>query len=445
MSVPWIKYLPDFLRNRLESRQNLQKILTNTVWLFADRILRMGFGLVVGVWVARYLGPEQFGLFSYVLAFVALFGVFATLGLDDIVVRDIVRNPSDKDEILGATFSLKLLGGLVGILLTTAGILLLRPNDRLTHSMVAIIASGLIFQSFDTISFWFQSQVQIKYVVYAKNGAFILIALAKVGLILSHASLIAFAWAALAEIILGAVGLTLAYGANGHIVRAWRGSIARARSLLTDSWPLILAGLAIVVYMKIDQIMLGEMLGNQAVGLYSAATRISEIWYFIPVAIVSSASPSIVEAKAISDSLYYQKVDKLFRLMAVLAFSIVIPMTFFSGHIIDLLYGPEFAGAGSVLAIHIWAAVFVFLGVAQGPWTVNEGLMKLSLQRTVIGAVANVVLNLLLIPRIGVVGAAISTLIAQALSSCILNRFDRRTRRIFTLQMRALVVWRDIR
>jgi len=445
MSVPWIKYLPDFLRNRLESRQNLQKILTNTVWLFADRILRMGFGLVVGVWVARYLGPEQFGLFSYVLAFVALFGVFATLGLDDIVVRDIVRNPSDKDEILGATFSLKLLGGLVGILLTTAGILLLRPNDRLTHSMVAIIASGLIFQSFDTISFWFQSQVQIKYVVYAKNGAFILISLAKVGLILSHASLIAFAWAALAEIILGAVGLTLAYGANGHLVRAWRGSIARARSLLTDSWPLILAGLAIVVYMKIDQIMLGEMLGNQAVGLYSAATRISEIWYFIPVAIVSSASPSIVEAKAISDSLYYQKVDKLFRLMAVLAFSIVIPMTFFSGHIIDLLYGPEFAGAGSVLAIHIWAAVFVFLGVAQGPWTVNEGLMKLSLQRTVIGAVANVVLNLLLIPRIGVVGAAISTLIAQALSSCILNRFDRRTRRIFTLQMRALVVWRDIR
>lgn len=445
MSVPWIKYLPDFLRNRLESRQNLQKILTNTVWLFADRILRMGVGLVVGVWVARYLGPEQFGLFSYVLAFVALFGVFATLGLDDIVVRDIVRNPSDKDEILGATFSLKLLGGLVGILLTTAGILLLRPNDRLTHSMVAIIASGLIFQSFDTISFWFQSQVQIKYVVYAKNGAFILISLAKVGLILSHASLIAFAWAALAEIILGAVGLTLAYGANGHLVRAWRGSIARARSLLTDSWPLILAGLAIVVYMKIDQIMLGEMLGNQAVGLYSAATRISEIWYFIPVAIVSSASPSIVEAKAISDSLYYQKVDKLFRLMAVLAFSIVIPMTFFSGHIIDLLYGPEFAGAGSVLAIHIWAAVFVFLGVAQGPWTVNEGLMKLSLQRTVIGAVANVVLNLLLIPRIGVVGAAISTLIAQALSSCILNRFDRRTRRIFTLQMRALVVWRDIR
>ena len=445
MSVPWIKYLPDFLRNRLESRQNLQKILTNTVWLFAERILRMGFGLVVGVWVARYLGPEQFGLFSYVLAFVALFGVFATLGLDDIVVRDIVRNPSDKDEILGATFSLKLLGGLVGILLTTAGILLLRPNDRLTHSMVAIIASGLIFQSFDTISFWFQSQVQIKYVVYAKNGAFILISLAKVGLILSHASLIAFAWAALAEIILGAVGLTLAYGANGHLVRAWRGSIARARSLLTDSWPLILAGLAIVVYMKIDQIMLGEMLGNQAVGLYSAATRISEIWYFIPVAIVSSASPSIVEAKAISDSLYYQKVDKLFRLMAVLAFSIVIPMTFFSGHIIDLLYGPEFAGAGSVLAIHIWAAVFVFLGVAQGPWTVNEGLMKLSLQRTVIGAVANVVLNLLLIPRIGVVGAAISTLIAQALSSCILNRFDRRTRRIFTLQMRALVVWRDIR
>jgi len=440
-----MRYLPGFLRDRLGSSQNLQKILPNIGWLFADRILRMGVGLLVGVWVARYLGPEKFGLYSYALAFVALFGVLSALGLDNIVVRDIVRDPSTKDEIMGTTFALKLLGGTIGLLMTTTGIFLVRPHDTLMHTLVAIIAAGLVFQSFETFTFWFQSQVQAKYIVYAKNGAFLLIALVKIVLILYRAPLVAFAWAALAEIILGSAGLALAYRTKGHFVGLWRGSLSRARTLLGDSWPLILAGMAIVVYMKIDQIMLGEMLGNQAVGIYSAATRVSEIWYFIPVAIVSSAAPSIVEAKKMGENLYYQKVEKLFRLVAALAVSIVIPMSFFSGHVIHLLYGPAFIGAGPVLAIHIWAAVFVFLGVAQGPWTLNEGLMKLSLQRTVIGAVANVALNLLMIPKIGVIGAAIATLVAQALSACILNRFDSRTRRIFSLQMQALVFIRTFR
>lgn len=445
MNACWIRHLPGFLRNRLESSRNLQKILPNIGWLFADRILRMGVGLVVGVWVARYLGPEKFGSYSYALAFVALFGVLSTLGLDNIVVRDIVRDPSMKNEIMGTTFVLKLLGGTIGLLLATTGIYLVRPNDTLMRALVAIISVGLVFQSFETFTFWFQSQVQAKYIVYAKNGAFLLVALGKIILILTRAPLVAFAWAALAEIILGSAGLALAYRMHGHFSRLWSGSLKRARILLTDSWPLILAGMAIVVYMKIDQVMLGEMLGNQAVGIYSAATRVSEIWYFIPVAIVSSSAPSIVEAKKSGEALYYQRIEKLFRLVAALAISIVIPMSFFSGHVIRLLYGPDYFGAGPVLAIHIWAAIFVSLGVAQGPWTLNEGLMKLSLERTVIGAVVNVVLNLLLIPRSGVIGAAIATLVAQSLSACILNRFDRRTRRIFSLQMRALVVVRSFR
>ncbi|MCR4321033.1 MAG: oligosaccharide flippase family protein, partial [Candidatus Brocadiaceae bacterium] len=145
------------------SYTSLQNILVNTGWLFADRILRMGVGLFVGVWVARYLGPEQFGLYSYALAFVSLFGAFATLGLDGIVVRDIVRDPACKYETLGTAFVLKLIGGSLTFLLVIIAISLLRPHDRLTHWLVGITAVGMIFQAFDTIDFWFQSQVKSKY------------------------------------------------------------------------------------------------------------------------------------------------------------------------------------------------------------------------------------------------------------------------------------------
>lgn len=166
------KCIPSFIRIRLEGRTALQKILANTGWLFVDKILRMGVGLLVGVWVARYLGPEQFGLYNYALSFVALFSAFATLGLDGIVVRDIVRDPSYKNEILGTAFILKLLGGISTLILAVGAVSLLRPHDNLTRWLVGIIAAGTIFQAFDVIDFWFQSQVQSKYTVYAKNVAF---------------------------------------------------------------------------------------------------------------------------------------------------------------------------------------------------------------------------------------------------------------------------------
>ena len=208
------KCLPSFIRIRLEGRISLQNILVNTGWLFVDKILRMGVGLLVGVWVARYLGPEQFGLYSYALSFVALFSTFATLGLDGIVVRDIVRDLSYKDEILGTAFVLKFIGGIVTLLLTIFSISIIRPEESLTRWLVMIIAAGTIFQAFDVIDFWFQSQVQSKYTVYAKNIAFLIIALLKSILILTKAPLIAFM--GMSEVVLNTIGLVFAYKLNGY-------------------------------------------------------------------------------------------------------------------------------------------------------------------------------------------------------------------------------------
>ena len=392
----------------------LRKIISNIGWLFADRVLRMGVGLIVTAWVARYLGPQQFGLFNYAGAFVSLFGVLATLGLDQIVVRDMVRDPSCKDETLGTAFVLKLSGGILTILVTTGTIFLLRPDDQLTHWLVGITAAGTIFDAFNTIDFWFQLQVKSKYTVIAKNTAFILVTLIRITLLQMQTPLIAFAWALLAENALGAVGLAIAYKVKGQSLLAWRASLLRAKTLLKESWPLLLSGLAIMVYLRIDQIMLGQLADDKAVGIYSAATRISELWYYIPIAIVTSVTPSIVEAKKVSETLYYNKLQKLFNIMAVLAYMIALPMTFLSKYIVVLIFGQNYVASGGVLSIHIWAALFVFFGWSKGIWIVAEGLTMFSLLATTSGAVINILLNFWLLPIYRETGAAIATVISYA-------------------------------
>lgn len=400
----------------------------------------MGAGLFVGVWVARYLGVQQFGVFNYATAFVALFSTLSSLGLDAIVIRSIVRDPENREEILGTVFWLKLVGGVACLLLAFSSIFLLRHDDKLTISLVAILASVGIFQSFDTIDLWFQSQVQSKYTVVAKNTAFIIATLLKVALITMQAPLIAFAWTGLAEIGLGAVGLILAYKIKGYSLWLWRWSLPLAKTLLKESWPLILSGLSVMIYMRIDQIMLGEMVGDEAVGLYSAATRISEVWYFIPMALASSVSPSIYAAKEANEFLYYQRIEKLLRLLVLLSIVFAVPISFLSGTIITMLFGNGYAAAGQILATHIWASLFVFMGVGTSSWFISEGLTHLSLRRTVVGAIINVFLNLLLIPTYAGLGAAIATVISYAFAAFLMNAVHPKTKKIFQIQIRSILI-----
>jgi PST family polysaccharide transporter len=423
----------------LKSSDRLRKIIANTGWLFADRILRMGVGLFVGVWVARYLGVEQFGVFNYATAFVALFSTLSTLGLDAIVVRSIVREPEKRAEILGTAFWLKLLGGVAALLLAVSSIILVRHDDQLTISLVAILSSVGIFQAFDTIDLWFQSQVQSKYTVIAKNTAFVITALVKVTLISIQAPLIAFAWAGLGEVSLGAIGLIISYRVRGYSPWLWPWSSPLAKTLLKESWPLILSGVTIMIYMRIDQIMLGQMIGDKAVGLYSAATRISEVWYFIPMAMASSVSPTIYAAKEVSESLYYRRIEQFLRLLSWLSIVLAVPMSFLSGTIITVLFGKSYEASASILAIHIWASLFVFMGVGTSSWFIAEGLTQFALRRTIIGAITNVFLNIFLIPAYGGVGAAIATVISQAFASFLSNATHPKTRKIFNLQVKSLI------
>ncbi|SPP99899.1 Polysaccharide biosynthesis protein [Candidatus Sulfobium mesophilum] len=423
MNQTWTKYLPSFLQQKLDGRHYLQNVVSNTGWQFADSILRMVVGLIVGIWVARYLGPEKFGLFSYAIAFVALFSPIASLGLDDIAVRNLVRDPADKEETLGTAFVLKLTGGALSFFAATGSILVLRPADDLSHWLVGIIAVGAVFQAFTAIDFWFNSQVQAKYSVLAKNSAFLICSAIKVVLIISKAPLVAFAWVGMSEVVIGSAGLVVAYMSTGAHILDWRGSLKMARGLLKDSWPLVFSIIAIIVYQRIDQVMLGEMVNSEEVGIYSVAVRLAEVWLFIPTAVYWSVLPSIVEARAISEVLFYDSLQKYYNLMALMAYAIALPVTFLGGWLVTTLFGEAYARAGMMLAILIWANLFIYLEVARSSFFTAMNWNKIYFVTLLLGAVTNILLNLFLIPRYGGVGAAIASLIAYwfaAHGSCFL-------------------------
>jgi len=413
-------------------------------WLFFDKALRMGVGLFVGVWIARYLGPEQYGLLNYAMAFVALFGAFSTLGLQGIVVRDLVKEPEDTNSTLGTAFILQLAGAAVTVALIVVAIGWMRPDDDLTKLMVAILGAALIFRSSAVVKYWFESQVQSRYVVWVENGIFLFMAAIKIGLILSKASLIAFVWVVLVEAIIVAIGLFAIYIRRTKALYQWSASLSRAKNLLRDSWPLILSGIAVAIYMRIDQIMLGEMIGPEAVGVYSAALRISEVWNMVPMVIVASLFPTIIETKKNNQALYIKRIQQLFNLMVVISFSIALVITMSGDWLINFLFGQRYTEAASVLVIHIWTGLFVFLGVASGRWYILEGLQRLAFYRTALGAIVNIIMNIFLIPKYGVVGAAWATVMANASAAYIFDLSNPKTRVMFYMKSRSFNIFKSL-
>ncbi len=434
----WLLFLPIQMRNSFQNRPNLHKVLINTFWLFADRILRMGMGLLVGVWVARYLGPEQFGTMNYATAFVGLFSAIGSLGLNGIVVRDLVREPENANTILGTAFLLQLFGGLLAFILGIIAVTFVRPDDEIAQQMIAVLGFVTVFKASETIRYWFEAKIQSKYIVWIENGTFLIFAAIKVILILNVATLMDFVWINFAEGLVTAIGIFSIYVWSGGHLTAWRGHYSQAKKLLKDSWPLILSGIAVMVYMRIDQIMLGQMLDDKAVGVYSAAVRISEVWYFIPLAIISSVYPSIIEAKSANEALYLDRLQRLFNFMALISIIVAIFLTLFANIVVETLYGNEYKEANNVLVLLAWAGLFTSVGCASAKWVVIEGYFLNALIRVVAAAIINIIANLFLIPAYGIQGAAISTLLAYATANWLSLSISPKTRICFIMQTKAI-------
>jgi len=393
-----------------------QKYFKNTGWLMFGKILSM----VVGFIVARFLGASSFGELNFADAFTTIIAAVGALGLDSFIIREIINEPLKRDEILGTSLFLRLGVNFLLIPLTITVYLLFhtysdKPGDPLTW-VILILAFAAFFKSFNVIDSYFQSQVASKYVVQVQNICVFISAIVKIGLVFLKAPLIWFAFSLTFDSIILAIGLVVMYRRRGLTVRTWNFNGSRAKSLLKQSFPLILSAVMVSIYMKIDQVML-KSVGSVEVGIYSAAAKISEAWFFIPIAIVTSVFPAIIHARKTDLPRYQKRLKNLYDLLVFISVPVAIVISFLATDIIALIYGNAYNGAGQMLSIHIWSGVFVFLGSASSQYLLAEGYTLISFQRTAAGAVINVLLNLWLIPLYGGSGASIATLIACVVST----------------------------
>lgn len=402
----------------------LRQVVTNTAWLFADKIWRMALSLVVGVWVTRYLGPTEFGIFSYGITFVSMFSAIATLGgLNSLIVRDIARDPACKEESLGTAFTLQLVGGLITLLLSVAAITYFNPRDSLLQWLVGIIAASSLFNAFGTIDFWFQSQLQSKYTIFAKNFAYLSVAAVRLLLIQIKAPLIAFIWARFAESGVTALGLLFVYRKRGYHIQRWRFNRERAKELLRECFPLVLSGVAVYVYANIDQVMLGSILKEkkEELGFYAAAVKLSTVFDFLPMILASSILPKLTQLKVKNPESYLQKLQIYFDISTASWLAIAIPISLLSPYIVPIVYGEDFRQSVPILSVYAWSQFGSMFGVARGTFLAIEGKLQYSLILSVAGAFLNIGLNYLMIPGYGAMGATVATLITYFFVIILMN------------------------
>lgn len=415
-----------------------RRYFTNTSWMFGEQLLKMIAGLFVGIWVARYLGPSKFGTYSYVLAFVSIFSGIAKLGLDGVLIRDLLTYPQEQKIYLGTAFWLKVFGA-IAMLLVIGVALQITNHDRSTDTYILIIASGIIFQSFEVIDFYFQSRVQSKFVSLCKILQLCISSILKIYFVLSGAELIWFVLIALIDQLTMALSLYWAFrnqrGSNFYF--AFNFSVAR--KILIDSWPFMFSSLAVAIYMRIDQLMIKQMLNEHELGIYSAALKISEVWYFIPTIISSSLAPAILNAKKNDDKLYQSRLLRLIKLLTWLSIFLAVLITFCSDKLIDLTFGPAYQSSVGVLNIQIWSGVFVFIGVASSVFFVAENYATKALYRTLAGAVTNVILNFYFIPKYGIFGAAYATLFSQFVANFLYDFFDPDIKALLIIKIKSLL------
>lgn len=415
-NMPKLKLYATKILSSFLTLPGFKRYFANTSWLMAERIFRIAIAFTVGVYVIRYLGPERFGVLSYAISFASLISFIATLGLDEIAVRELVKDETKRDELLGTVFYLKLIGAflVLAILYIAVHFTL---NDGFTNLLIFIIAASTIFRSFGVINLYLQSKVLSKYTVYSQFASLTIASIIKLLLIWAQASLLYFVIVLLLEEIILAIGLLIVYINQRLDIFHWRVIPKLAVKLLKDSWPLMLSGVCVSIYMRIDQVMIKEMLNTEAVGQYSAAVRLSEVFYFIPMIVCASLFPAIINAKSRDQAIYHARLQRLYSLMAWMAVSIAVITMFVAKDAVMFLYGSEFAKASPVLTLHIWGSVFVFLGVASDQYLIAENYTRIMFVRTFIGMVVNIILNLILIPRYMINGAAIATVISYFIAT----------------------------
>ena len=398
-----------FLR-RFRSDAGVRAAGANAVWLVADRLFGIAAGVAVTAALVRYLGPADYGLWTHALAVVGLLAPFAQMGIDAVVVRELVEQPAAREEIVGTAFVVLFVCAALLVPAALVAALVAGHGDRRSVVLISVLSLQFMLQATLAIDYWFRAVLQSKYTVWSTKAALMVGAVVTLLLIAFRAPVTRFAAAVVVEAAVSSVLLVRAFQSTGARLSALRFSAARARQLLRAGWPYLVGIFAGSIYTKIDFIMLRELRGVADVGIYSAAVKVSELWIFVPIALATSLFPSVMRMRDAAP----RRMQQLYDVTALGAYAVVIPTMLLAKPVILVVFGREFAAAAPILAVHIWTFFLISIGLMRNNWLVAENLGYVYMTAAIAGAAVNVVLDLVLVPRYGGMGAAWASVAAQA-------------------------------
>lgn len=434
--------LIELIQSKTKNRPVLKKILKNISWLTLERVFQLFLSVFVGIWVARYLGPSDFGLMNFAIAFGSLFSPFIGFGVLSLILREFIKHPEKKDVLSGTAFWITFVTGLFVTILMNIVILFVRPNDFEAFLVVFIFSLSNVLPAFDVIYNWFDSKTESNKTVISRNVGLIFSYALRIYFILFGFPLIFIIIATLCDSLFRVLFYVYFYYKDGQNILNWKFDFSLAKKLISSSWPLVLSGAMIIIYLKIDQVMIGLMLGDYQVGLYSVSVKLTEVFYFLPGVILVSLLPSLINAKKVSDEFYKVRLQKLFDFMTWFPFIFILPIFIFAIPLVTLFYGEEYLISGVTLAISIWALFPVFVKCAVENYLLNENLTKIILFSSVLGAFSNILLNLVLIPIYGINGAAIATIMSYSIAAYVGLLFFNETRPILKMLLKSLNLFR---
>ncbi|MDR0894809.1 MAG: flippase [Prevotellaceae bacterium] len=420
------------------------RIISNLYYSVLGKVVTLFGSLFVGILVARYLGPEQYGLMNYVISYVSLFSIIASFGLDNIEIRELSKANDKAEFLLGTAFCLRCFFAVVTIILIVITVLLFEA-DRFTQLMIGVYSFSVIANGFSVIRNYFTSIVYNEFIVKSEISRTFVGAGIKIILLLFHAPLAWFIVATLLDAFLLASGYLFSYRIKVGSIFTWKFDSSIAFFLIGQSFPLLLSGAVVILYQRIDQVMIGNMIDKASVGQFSVATRLAEILLFIPAIMAQTVTPLLVRIKERSVEEYRKKAQLFLDVVVWCSLIAALFMCIASYWIVFVTFGTQYLAAVPVLQVMAFKTVGMALSFCSGQLIIIENIHKYAFIRNLVGCVFCIIANYLLIPIYGIVGSAIVTVFTVVLSGCVSNYLIPSYRPIFYMQMKSLLLgWKNI-
>lgn len=391
----------------------------NAAWIIGCKIMQSLISLVIGMLTARYLGPSNYGVISYVASVVAFAVPIMQLGLKQTLVKEFIQSPEREGTILGTSLALNIISGAFCALGSIAFVAISDAGETETLLVCALYSLTLIFQATEITQYWFQSKLLSKYPSIATLCAYIIVALYKTYLLATQKSVVWFAFSNVLDyFLISAILMVMYRRVGGQPLKVdWK----VGREMLSRSKYYIIPSLMVMIFQHTDRIMVKLMIGQAETGYYSAAITCIGISGFVFAAVIDSARPVIVEMKEKDQSLYEKRIIQLYSVITCMSIAQSIAMTLLAKPLVWLLYGPDYSRTAVILAVAVWYTTFGYYGSVRNIWILAEQKQKYLTGINVAGALANVILNFCLIPVWGAVGAAVASLFTQFFTNVIIG------------------------